>query len=186
MELQIHDLVSSIRKEGVDAANEQAEKIIAEAKQKAEEIISNANAEAKTTKEAATREIETLREGAIENAEQAKRDALISFKKEVLGEVGRILEAKVREDVKGEALGKLIKAVVNGEDMSQYAAEVAEVTDELKAALAEEIQNGLEVKVGKGVASGFKLAAKDGSGYFDCTDEEIMQLLMPYFREMDF
>ena len=171
MELQIHDLVSSIRKEGVDAANE---------------IISNANAEAKTTKEAAAREIETLREGAIENAEQAKRDALISFKKEVLGEVGRILEAKVREDLKGEALGKLIKAVVNGEDMSQYAAEVAEVSDELKAALAEEIQKGLEVKVGKGVASGFKLAAKDGSGYFDCTDEEIMQLLMPYFREMDF
>ena len=34
MELQIHDLVSSIRKEGVDAANEQAEKIIAEAKQR--------------------------------------------------------------------------------------------------------------------------------------------------------
>ena len=28
MELQIHDLVSSIRKEGVDAANEQAEKIV--------------------------------------------------------------------------------------------------------------------------------------------------------------
>ena len=56
----------------------------------------------------------------------------------------------------------------------------------MKAALAEEIQNGLEVKVGKGIASGFKLAAKDGSGYFDCTDEEIMQLLMPYFREMDF
>ena len=103
-----------------------------------------------------------------------------------MGEVGRILEAKVREDLKGEALGKLIKAVVNGEDMSQYAAEVAEVTDELKAALAEEIRNGLEVKVGKGVVSGFKLAAKDGSGYFDCTDEEIMQLLMPYFREMDF
>ena len=84
--------------------------------------------------------------GAIENAEQAKRDALI-FKKEVLGEVGRILEAKVREDLKGEALGKLIKAVVNGEDMSQYAAEVAEVTDELKAALADKSRMALRSRL---------------------------------------
>ena len=157
MELQIHDLVSSIRKEGIDAANEQAEKIIADAKQKAEDIISKANADAKATTEAATREIETLREGAIENAEQAKRDAMISFKVDVLAEVDRILATKVREELNGETLGKLIKAVVVG-----------------------------DVRPVRSVSSGFRLAAKDGSGYFDCTDEEIMQLLMPYFRDMDF
>ena len=33
MELQIHDLVSSIRKEGIDAANEKAEQILSEAKE---------------------------------------------------------------------------------------------------------------------------------------------------------
>ena len=31
---------------------------------------------------------------------------------------------------------------------------------------------------------GFRLAAKDGSGYFDCSDEEIAQMLMPFFRDM--
>ena len=36
MELQIQDLVTSIRKEGIDSANAQAESIIAEAKKKAE------------------------------------------------------------------------------------------------------------------------------------------------------
>ena len=39
MELQIQDLVSSIRKDGIDAANAEAEAIITEAKKKAEEII---------------------------------------------------------------------------------------------------------------------------------------------------
>lgn len=34
MELQIQDLVTSIRKEGIDAANAQAESIIAEARKK--------------------------------------------------------------------------------------------------------------------------------------------------------
>ena len=26
----------------------------------------------------------------------------------------------------------------------------------------------------------------DGSGYFDCSDDEVMQMLMPYFRDLDF
>ena len=39
MELQIQDLVSSIRKEGIEAANAEAESIIAEAKKKADYVI---------------------------------------------------------------------------------------------------------------------------------------------------
>ena len=31
---------------------------------------------------------------------------------------------------------------------------------------------------------GFRLAAKDGSGYFDCSDQEIAEMLMPFFRDM--
>lgn len=186
MELQIHDLVSSIRKEGIDAANEKAEQILSEAKEKANAIVADAKAEAKTSLEVAEREIAVLREGAIENADQAKRDAMISFKVDVLAQVDRLLAAKVRENLDGEALGKLIKAVLTGEDVSKYAAEVAEVTDELKVELADEIRAGLDIRPVRSVSHGFRLAAKDGSGYFDCTDEEIMQLLMPYFRDMDF
>ncbi len=47
MELQIQDLVSSIRKDGIDAANAEAEAIIAEAKKKADAIIADAKSEAK-------------------------------------------------------------------------------------------------------------------------------------------
>ena len=47
MELQIQDLVSSIRKDGIEAANAEAEAIISEAKKKAETIVADAKAEAK-------------------------------------------------------------------------------------------------------------------------------------------
>jgi V/A-type H+-transporting ATPase subunit E len=63
---------------------------------------------------------------------------------------------------------------------------VAEVSDGLKSALAKEIKGGLEIRPSKNVKAGFRLAAKDGSGYFDCTDEEIAEMLMPYFRDLDF
>ena len=186
MELQIQDLVSSIRKDGIDAANAEAEAIISEAKKKAEMIIADAKAEAKNIQETSEKEINILKESAALSAEQAKRDAMLAFKNEVQAEFEKILSAKIKNNLSDAALGKLIQAVVADEDVQNYSVEVAEVSDSLKAELAEEIKNGLEIKPTRNVRAGFRLAARDGSGYFDCSDEEIMQMLMPYFRNLDF
>ncbi|MCR4672613.1 MAG: hypothetical protein K5637_05185 [Lachnospiraceae bacterium] len=186
MELQIQDLVSSIRKEGIDAANSEANAILAEAKNKADALVADAKAEAKRTLESAEKEIGILKESAIVSSDQAKRDALLAFKSAVQSEYENILSGKINSSLDGEALGKLISAAVKGEDVSGYTAEVAEVSDSLKSALAEEIKGGLTIKPTKGVQAGFRLAANDGSGYFDCTDDEIMQMLMPYFRNLAF
>ena len=186
MELQIQDLVASIRKEGIDAANAEAESIIAEAKKKAEGIVADAKAQAQSVKEASEKEIGILKDSAQVSAEQAKRDAVLAFREEVKEEYRRILAADVRKELSGEALGRLIKAALAGEDISAYTAEVAEVSDTLKAELAEEIKGGLEIRPTRGVKAGFRLAAKDGSGYFDCSDDEIVEMLTPYFRDLDF
>ena len=186
MELQIQDLVTSIRKEGIEAANAEAESIIAEAKKKAESLVAGAKAEAQQYKDAAEKEISILRESAAVSAEQAKRDAVLAFKTEIQGEFEKILAADVRKELSGEGLGKLIRAAVAGENVADFAAEVAEVTDTLKAELADEIKKGLEIRPTKNVSQGFRLATKDGSGYFDCSDEGIMEMLMPYFRNLDF
>ena len=50
--------------------------------------------------------------------------------------------------------------------------------------LAQELKNGLEIRPSKKVGAGFRLAAKDGSGYFDCSGQEIAEMLMPFFRDM--
>ena len=111
---------------------------------------------------------------------------MLAFKAQVQAAYERILSANIRSSLNGEALGKLIRAAVEGEDLSAYTAEVAEVSDSLKAELAEEIKAGLVLRPTKNVQAGFRLAAKDGSGYFDCSDQEIMEMLMPYFRNLDF
>jgi V/A-type H+-transporting ATPase subunit E len=185
MELQIQDLVSSIRKEGIEAANAEADKILAEAKKKADSLIAGAKAEAQQYKDSAEKEITILKESAAVSAEQAKRDAVLAFKTEIQAEFEKILSADIGKELKG-GLGKLIRAAVAGENVADYAAEVSEVSDALKAELAEEIKNGLEIRPSKNVQQGFRLATKDGSGYFDCSDEGIMEMLMPYFRDLDF
>ena len=186
MELQIQDLVTSIRKEGVEAANAEAESIVAEAKKKADSMVAGAKAEIQQMKEASEKEIAILKESAAVSAEQAKRDAVLAFKSEIQKEFEKILAADIRKELSGNGLGKLIRAAVAGENVADLAAEVSEVTDVLKAELADEIKNGLEIRPTKNVQNGFRLAAKDGSGYFDCSDDGIMEMLMPYFRNLDF
>lgn len=184
MELQIQDLVSSIRKDGIDAANEQASAIISDAQARADKIVADAKAEAGRIMESSEKQIAVLRESAVVSAEQAKRDAVLSFRSEIQCEFEKLLAAKVKNSLSDEALGRLISAALADKDVGSYTAEVAEVSDALRAELAEEIRNGLEIRPTKGVRAGFRLAAKDGSGYFDCTDGEITQMLMPYFRDI--
>ncbi|MBR3211865.1 MAG: hypothetical protein IKF70_02065, partial [Firmicutes bacterium] len=169
-----------------EAANAEAESIVSDAKKKAEAIVAIAKSEAQQYKDAAEKEIEILRDSAVVSCEQAKRDAVLAFKTEIQGEFEKILAADIRKELSGEGLGKLIRAALAGENVGDYAAEVAEVSDTLKKELADEIKNGLEIRPTKGVQQGFRLASKDGSGYFDCSDEGIMEMLMPYFRIPDF
>ena len=109
MELQIQDLVTSIRKEGIDAANTEAESIIAEAKKKAAAIISDAKAEAANAKATAEKEIGIMKESASVSAEQAKRDAVLAFKTEVQTAFENILKNDVKTDEDATALMNRIK-----------------------------------------------------------------------------
>ena len=88
------------------------------------------------------------------------------------------------KDSADKALAALITAALQGEDASAYAAEVASVTDALKSELAGELKAGLELRLSKKVRTGFRLCAKDGSGYIDCSDEELAEQLAPFFREL--
>ena len=156
MELQIQDLVSSIRKDGIDAANAEAEAIIAEAKKKADAIIADAKSEAKSIQEASS---------AI--------TALINFPSAASQRLSFTFAERIFSN-------SAFTSVLNASMASRFACSA------LMAALADEIKNGLEIRPAKGVRAGFRLAAKDGYGYFDCSDDEIMQMLMPYFRNLDF
>ena len=184
MELQINDLVSAIKKDGLEVAQKEANEILADAKKKAEEIIENAKSEADKYKEASEKEIQLSLDSAKVSAEQAKRDAVLSFKAELQAEYEKLLASDIKKTLDDKFLAKLILAAAEGEDISKYAVEVKEVSESLKAELAEEIKKGLEIRPAKNVNAGFKLAAKDGSGYFDCSDEEITSMLMPFFREI--
>ena len=193
MELQIQDLVSSIKKDGIDSANQQAAAILADARKQADAIIADAKSQADKLRDDVQEtlayfkeqaEIEVFKNSAQLSAQQAKRDAVLAFRQEVQQEFEKILAADVGKALDQQTLAKLIQAALQGEDVSGYAVEVGQVTDGIRQQLAQELKNGLELRPSKKVGAGFRLAAKDGSGYFDCSDQEIAEMLMPFFRDM--
>ena len=165
MELQIQDLVSSIKKNGIDSANQEAAAILSDARKQAAAIVADAKAEADKLRSDAKAEIEVFKSSAQLNAEQAKRDAVLAFRQEVQKEFEKLLAADVGKALDQQALAKLIQAALQGEDVSAYTVEVGQVTDGIRQELAQELKAGLEIRPSKKVGAGFRLAAKDGSGY---------------------
>lgn len=178
MEIQIQDLVQSIKCDGIEEARKEADAIIADAKAKAEKIIADSKAQAEKNIESANREIESSK--AL--IKQAERDAVLSVKKELALVVERILSDKIAKDLTGESLAKLVVAAMNGEDPSKFVVEVDAANASLKSALAKHIEKGLEIHPAKGAT--LKLCCKDGSGYYDFSDEEIAAILKPFLGEM--
>ncbi len=184
MELQIQDLISSIKKDGIESANAQADAILSEAKKQSESILAKAREQAERLKEDARAEAEVFRSSAMLSAEQAKRDAILSFRREIERQTREILAADVQKALDVNTLSKLLVAAAGDEDPAGYVMEVNEVSDALRGELAEKLKAGMEICPSDRLRSGFRLVAKDGSGYIDCSDEELLELLSPFFREM--
>ena len=126
MELQIQDLVSSIKKDGIDSANQQAAAILADARKQADAIVAEAKSQADKLRDDAKAEIDVFKTSAQLSAQQAKRDAVLAFRQEIQKEFEKILAADVGKALDQQTLARLIQAAVQGEDVSGYAVEVGQ------------------------------------------------------------
>ena len=98
-----------------------------------------------------------------------------------------MLEEKVSSAFKTKDFVKLIKDVISLDfcDVKNTELQISEkdyeaIAETLAKELGDKIKKGLEIKPVKTINVGFKLADKDGSGYFDFTDEATAKLLIPF------
>jgi V/A-type H+-transporting ATPase subunit E len=190
MALQIQDLVASIRKDGVEAGKQDAEKIIADAKQQAERIIQQARKDADAAVAQAQRDIEVRDKSARASLQQAGRDVELSLKKAITAELDGILQAKVTKLFDGKELADLIASVVKSGMVDGKTSEIqvnkkqyAALAQSLKAELGDAMHAGLVIRPVDNVDTGFRVADKDGSGFYDFSAEEIASLMRPFLGE---
>lgn len=178
MEIQIDDLVQSIKRDGIEQARKEADAILVTAKAQANDIIAASKAEAERNLENARREIESSKALIL----QAQRDAVLSVRKELGAMLERIMADKVAKELSEASLAKLVIAAIGNDDPAKFSVEIEEAKASIRSTLAKQIEKGLEIHPAKGV--GLKLCCKDGSGFYDFSDEEIASLLKPFLGEM--
>ena len=190
MEIQLEQLISKIKNEGIKAAEENAEKIIQDAEQKAESIIKDAEKKAAELTAAAQKDALRFENSAKAAVKQAGRDMILTVRKNLTDIFDRLLKAETDKALSANVMEEIIVSTVKKWDKSQAGSFTVEIPEKdsdslhivLASKLSEEIKNGLDIKAAKNMEKGFLVSSKDGSAYFNFSDEGIAEALSEYLN----
>lgn len=189
MEIQLQELIDQIKKDGVEAAENEAASILAAAKVEAQKIVEEANSEADKIMANAKLENERLVKSSEDAIRQAGRNLLISFRESISKELNVILSEKVSNVYSSEAFSNLIINVIENlsSDKDSQNIEVILNAETLRAleeailaGLKEKMLNGVTLRANDNFDGGFRIAKKDGDAYYDYSTEAVVDMLSNY------
>lgn len=189
MEIQLEELIAQIRKDGVQAAENQAEAILVSAKAEAEKIIADAQAKADKIMADAKAENEKTVKSGEDALRQAGRNLLISFRESVTRELRAIVDKKVNAVYSSDEFVKIIMNTVecwagksDADDISVIlsSADLAKLEEVLLAELKEKMLGGVTLKANDNFDGGFRIATDKGTVYYDYSAEAVTSMLSDY------
>lgn len=189
MEIQLKELIETIKSEGIKSGESQGAEIVSQAKDEAASIISNARVEAAEMIKKAKNEVAREQASGEDAIRQASRDLILNLRKEIENLFESLMQNKIKESLTGDLLKEAIVAVVKGltDDSTDLALmvdskQLAKIEKALSADLSAEIKKGLEIIPFDQIDAGFRVSMKDGSGFYDFSDKEIALVLSAYLN----
>lgn len=189
MEIELKDLIEQIKKDGVEAAETEAEAIIAAAKEKAEKIICDAEEKAAKILQDAKSENDRMVKSSEDAIRQAGRNLLISFRESVTKELNAILNKEVTAVYSSEAMAQLIIETVksltakpDAEDITLIldSESLKKLEDTLTAGLKEQLSEGVTLRASDSLNRGFRISAGDTGAYYDYSAQAVTEMLCAY------
>lgn len=189
MEIQLQELIDQIKKDGVDAAEVEAEAIISAAKAEAQRIVAEAQAQADTIVSNAKSENERIVKSGEDAIRQAGRNLLISFRESITRELNSIIGENVSGVYSSEAFAQLIIKAVEAFAGNSEVDDISVVlnTEDLKSmeeiilsALKDKISKGITLKANDNFDGGFRIAVNNGSVYYDYSAQEVVDMLSKF------
>ncbi|MEE0879425.1 MAG: V-type ATP synthase subunit E [Treponemataceae bacterium] len=191
MDIQLQELIDKIKKDGVASAEAKAQEIIAEAEKKAASIISSAEEKADSIIKSGKAETERMEKASIDAIRQAGRNLLISFRDGVNAQLSALIATETSKVYNADMLKTLIpetvKAWASKDDVNSLSVllsekDLKELEKDLGAALKEQINSGLEIKLDNSLTKGFRIGTKDGSAFYDFSAESVADLFSAYLN----
>ncbi|MDR2900308.1 MAG: V-type ATP synthase subunit E [Treponema sp.] len=188
MDVQLQELIDKIKKDGIETASSEATKMKSQAESEAKRIIDAAQKEAAAIIERGKADADKFEKASIAAVEQASRNLVLAFKDEIQALLDKICAGSASNNLNDDALKSIVPEIIknwNTKGSDNLAVLLSEAdlkkletffTDKLSA----ELKKGLELKSDKNLASGFRIAAKDGSAYYDFSAESVAELMSAY------
>lgn len=184
MENKLDVLTKKLYEEGVEKANREAEKIMAQAKENAAKVMAEAEAKAKEIKAEAEAEAENLKKKAETEMALSSRQAITALKQSVNQLIsGKVAGEMAKNGFKDEAfVRELLMEIVKKWDVTSGGLNLEVVLSDkekedfqsfVSTKYKELLDKGLEIKVG-GVEGTFVIQPKEG-GYQVAFSEELFE-----------
>ncbi|MDR3355659.1 MAG: V-type ATP synthase subunit E [Spirochaetaceae bacterium] len=189
MDIQLQEFIEKVKKDGIEQASGEAARIRAEAEAEAKRIVDSAVKEAAAAAEKAKEDVARFEKAALTALGQASRNLILSFKSEIEAILDKIIVKNTQAVFSDDTLKTLIPEVVKGLSSDKETVNVILNENQLKSleswargALSAEMAKGLEVRAGKNLAAGFRVALKDGSAYYDFSASAVAGALAAYLN----
>jgi V/A-type H+-transporting ATPase subunit E len=190
MDIQLKELIETIKKEGIDSADTQTAEILAEAKKKAAAIEAKAREEAAELLAAAKRDIARDEQTSRDALSQAARDLLLNLESKIVGLFDTVVKNAVSEALSGKGLEDILSSVLTvwvekrSSDIEVLLpkAELEKLEKTLVSRLGETLKKGVVLKPLSQVDAGFRIGEKDGSSYYDFTSDGVAEILSEYLN----
>lgn len=184
MENKLDVLTKKLYEEGVDKANQEAEKILAQARENAAKVIAEAEVKAKEIKALAEADAENLKKKAESEMALSARQAITALKQSVTNLIsGEVAGEMAKAGFKDEAfIQGLLVEIVKKWDVTSGSLNLEVILSENEKAEFQKfvaakykglLDKGLEIKVGN-TDGAFVIQPKDG-GYQVAFSEELFE-----------
>lgn len=190
MDIQLQELIDKIKKDGLEKASGELARARSDAETEAKRIVDAARKEAEAIVAQAKVDADRFKKAAEAALKQAARNLVLSFKSEIdallSAVVARETAAAYSDDALKAAVPEILKAwsAKGGDslDVLLPADALSRVESFIAGKLTAELKKGVELKGDRHVGAGFKIAAKDGSAYYDFTADAVAELLSAYLN----
>ena len=191
MSEELQSLLDKINADGIQKAEAEAAKIIADAKSEAAKIIADAKRESDAVCDLAAFEAKALKSRAASAANQAARDIILQLRADLVSRLNAAVSASASSALTPEFMAQLIKVLAEKFAASPDAEltvrcavkDTAALDAALKGALADSIKTDPVMIASPEISAGVQVEFNDSDCCFDFSEAAVSDLLAAYAGE---
>jgi len=193
MSQQVQELIDKIKSEGVQAAEDKAKEVEAQAEAKSQEIIAKAQQQAEQILANAKQEVKKMQEATQMALQQASRDTLLSLRKEIEQNLQKIITAEVSSALTSERLAQILENLIQGffKEKSDNenifvnlnSEDLKQLNDGFISKLQTQLKTAIKLQASDDIGNGFSISFDAGKSAFDFTDVSLAEHLGVYLNE---